>query len=188
MRFFPQFGAYFAGGWIPVLIYLLLLALLMNTMPRGVLARLYSRCRASMAHTAGEILSKCAFLANALIISFARLDTDSALFAAGVTAFALGEIVFVVSVYNYRSVPPDQPATSGLYRFSRNPQIVATLLSLFGICCSVNALLPLVLLAIEAVFMHLKVLEEEKLCLRRYGRKYRLYMESTNRYLPASIY
>ncbi len=184
MSLLPLSGIYVAGGWIMISLYIIILALLMATTPKDVLARLYAHERTGRRHDAAETLCKGAFLVNALIICLARLAPDSHMFVIGIAAFASGEIAFIMAVIDYRYSPVDRPATRGLYKFSRNPQIVANLVSLGGICCTVNALLPFVVLAFEAVCMHLKVLEEEKVCLRRYGKEYLLYMERTSRYLP----
>jgi protein-S-isoprenylcysteine O-methyltransferase Ste14 len=70
----------------------------------------------------------------------------------------------------------DQPATRGLYRFSRHPQVMATMVIFLGICLMVVSPLAIAFLLLARVLEHNGILEEERLCLLHYGESYCIYM------------
>jgi len=78
----------------------------------------------------------------------------------------------------------DQLVTSGVYRWSRNPQNVGWMITLTGIALIGKSGSALVLLALFALFLHFYIVFIEEAFLEKiYGEAYRLYRTSTARYL-----
>jgi protein-S-isoprenylcysteine O-methyltransferase Ste14 len=77
----------------------------------------------------------------------------------------------------------DKPVTKGIYRISRNPAYFGCFLIYIsiGIACSSWVFL---LVAIGYItVMNILVDPEERMCLEKYGRAYREYMDRTPRWI-----
>ena len=117
------------------------------------------------------------------LIIFSPLKIGCAVFIPGIILYVLGLVGFVVALFNFKSAPPDQPITSGLYRISRNPQQLMFYISFIGICIAIGSWLALFVQIISSIFLHARILAEEKACIEQYGDSYRGYMERVPRYL-----
>jgi len=100
----------------------------------------------------------------------------------GLIVYAIGLAGLVVAMLNFKSTPPDQPVTKGIYKISRHPQIVALFVLFLGICVAIGSWLALFALVMSRLLQHFGILAEEEVCLRRYGESYRAYMEQVPRY------
>jgi len=89
----------------------------------------------------------------------------------------------VKALIDFRSVPPDQPVTHGIYRFSRHPQNIASSTVILGSTIAIGSWLALILFILARIFLHANLLAEEEICLKEYGEAYLRYMERTPRYL-----
>jgi len=96
--------------------------------------------------------------------------------------FALGLAGFVIALFNFKNAPLDQPVTRGLYRISRHPQQLMFFISFLGICVAIGSWLALFIQIVSSLFLHSRILAEEKACLERYGDSYRAYMKRVPRY------
>jgi len=96
--------------------------------------------------------------------------------------FALGLAGFVIALFNFKNAPLDQPVTRGLYRISRHPQQLMFFISFLGICVAIGSWLALFIQIVSSLFLHSRILAEEKACLERYGDSYRDYMKRVPRY------
>jgi protein-S-isoprenylcysteine O-methyltransferase Ste14 len=103
-------------------------------------------------------------------------------FAVGIALFAVGLLGFVVALLNFRDTPPDQPAEHGLYRWSRNPQVVGLIVASIGMCLAIGSGAALLTQSATMVFGHIRILAEEGTCLRQYGESYRASMQRVPRY------
>jgi protein-S-isoprenylcysteine O-methyltransferase Ste14 len=107
----------------------------------------------------------------------------------GVVSVVSGATIGVLGMTNFgsysRSVGQDtsQLITAGIYRWSRNPQIVGWFLVLFGISVAGRSGLALFLTGVFAVVLHsYTVRMEEPYLERMYGEEYRRYKMGTPRY------
>ena len=150
--------------------------------PKDVVARLYDKSgRAKRKKILIWIGSLLAFVYFALII-FTPLKIGSKVFTLGIFLYALGLAGFVIALINFKNTPLDQLATEGLYRISRHPQQLMFFISFLGICISIGSWLVLCIQIISSLFLHSRILAEEKVCLERYGDSYRDYMKRVPRY------
>lgn len=98
-----------------------------------------------------------------------------------------------VTVYGYFDLgientycSDDGLVTSGLYRYSRNPQYVASMLSFLGLAIAAGSMDVTVLSALAICVYSLMPLAEEPWLSRVYGASYELYKERTPRFFSLS--
>jgi len=80
-------------------------------------------------------------------------------------------------------VPPDKPFTKGLYRYSRHPIYLTTVLELIGVGISSASGLFLLLVLTLFISLNISIIAEERGCLKKYGDAYREYMSRTRRWI-----
>jgi protein-S-isoprenylcysteine O-methyltransferase Ste14 len=76
----------------------------------------------------------------------------------------------------------DGLVTGGLYRYSRNPQYIASIVGLIGLAIAANSILTIVLSAMMIGAYVLMALTEESWLEKHYGPSYRDYMLRTARF------
>lgn len=182
MELIPTLKLGWLNGWILIFLLYLTYIILLKIFPKDVVERLYDKSGRSKRHKVIIYTgSFFAFIYFGLII-FTPLKIDSAVFIPGIILYVFGLLGFVVALFNFRSAPLDQPTTSGLYRISRHPQQLMFFVTFIGICMAVGSWLALFTQIISSLFLHSRILAEEKACLDRYGDSYRGYMERVPRY------
>lgn len=182
MELIPALEIGWLNGWILLVLLYLIYGILLWAFPKDVVARLYDKSgrsgRQKVLICTGSLL---AFAYFALII-FTPLKIGANVFIPGIVLFALGLAGFVIALFNFKNTPLGQLATRGLYRISRHPQQLTFFISLFGICIAIGSWLALFIQIISSLFLHSRILAEEKACLERYGDSYKEYMKSVPRY------
>ena len=170
------------NGWILICLLYLMYGFLLWSFPKDVVARLYDKSgRTRRSKILIYLGSSLAFVYFVLII-FTPLRIGSRFFIPGIVIFALGLIGFVVALFNFKNSPADQPVTGGLYGISRHPQQLMFYISFLGICIATSSWLALFIQIISSLFLHSRILAEEKACLELYGDSYREYMKRVPRY------
>lgn len=182
MDWLPNLQLVWAGGWALMLFASAVQWGMLISMPREVFTRLFDRRDWDKKRMLLFRLGKLLALVCIILVLFSPIQTDSAFFIPGVVLYGLGLAGLVTSLLDYRNSPMDQPATRGLYRFSRHPQVMATTVIFFGICLMVASLPAIGFLILAKVLEHNGILEEERLCLHYYGETYRAYMQRVPRY------
>lgn len=178
----PHLQLVWAGGWVLMLFASVLQWGILLSMPRGVFTRLFDRRDWDKKRMLLFRLGKLMALVCIILVFFSPIQTGSPFFFPGVVLYGPGLAGLVLSLLDFRNTPNDQPATSGLYRFSRHPQVMATAVVFLGICLMVASLPAIILLLLARVLEHNGILEEERLCLNYYGETYRAYMKHVPRY------
>jgi protein-S-isoprenylcysteine O-methyltransferase Ste14 len=184
MALLPEFRVGWLNGWILLVVYGLVFGAVVWSFPRQVITRLYDKShwtrKQRVLTSIGKVLGSALFL----LLVFSPLRIGHAVFVVGTAVFALGLIGVVVALLNFRSAPPGQPATQGLYRVSRNPQSMMLALVFLGVCLTTGSWAALLLLAVVAVCYHFRIRAEERSCLAQYGDAYWDYTARVPRYLP----
>jgi protein-S-isoprenylcysteine O-methyltransferase Ste14 len=121
-------------------------------------------------------------------ISWRRIDTGSPLFIIAVVCVVagLGLLLFNMTWLGVGvsfGAKAEGLRTTGLYRFTRNPQIVTGSLFYIGIALLWPSWGGLVWLGIGAVILHIMVLTEEDHLRKAFGAEYEAYCARTPRYL-----
>ncbi|NOR82194.1 MAG: DUF1295 domain-containing protein [Ardenticatenales bacterium] len=182
MELFPELGLGWLNGWLPLGFLYLIFGILLAIFPKDVVKRLYDksgwRPRPRILRITGKLFAVVLF---GLIIFTPLKVGDNVLILGGIL-FALGLVGFAIALFNFKNTPFGQPVARGLYRVSRNPQILALSISLLGICIAAGSWVTTFLLVVTQLFSHARILSEEKSCLKQYGDSYRNYIKRVPRY------
>ncbi|NJE04697.1 isoprenylcysteine carboxylmethyltransferase family protein [Thermococcus sp. M36] len=108
----------------------------------------------------------------------------------GFMVIVVGFTIMLLGVLEFRSfkrmsgLNTSKLVTTGIYRYSRNPQNLGLFLIFLGISLRGRSLLALLLTAVFVIGFHAYVVELEEPYLERiFGEEYRRYKERTPRYL-----
>lgn len=101
----------------------------------------------------------------------------------GLLVYFLGMALLASSLKVIIKTPPDQPFTSGPYRFSRNPMYVAATAVFAGICLATANPVLAGYLAVIILTQHFMILAEERACRLKYGLPFESYLKRVPRYL-----
>jgi protein-S-isoprenylcysteine O-methyltransferase Ste14 len=182
MELVPALEIGLLNGWLLIVLLYLAYGVLLWFFPRDVVARLYDKSGRTKRHKyiihAGGLLASVLFI----LLIFTPLKIGSNIFILGIVLYALGLMGFVAALFNFKNTPHDRLATGGLYRISRNPQQVMFFITFIGICVAIGSWLALLIQVVSSLFLHTRILAEEKACQKRYGDSFREYMKSVPRY------
>jgi protein-S-isoprenylcysteine O-methyltransferase Ste14 len=82
------------------------------------------------------------------------------------------------------AIPPDRLVGTGLYRFMRNPMYLGHLIFLLGLVILLRSWAGCALFAIQAVWFHGRVLEDEARLSQLFGQSYVEYARRVPRWIP----
>ena len=111
------------------------------------------------------------------------LKLGSPVMIIGFVLVALGLAGLIKALFDFRSAPDDQPATEGIYRITRHPQIMAASLVLLGTTVAIGSWTGLIVFIISRILFDANLVAEEEICLRAFGSVYQEYMDQTPRYI-----
>jgi len=115
---------------------------------------------------------------------FVPLKLGTAWFYAGLPVYLVGLISYAMVWVGFATTPPDKPVISGIYRYSRNPMYLSTIILFVGVGIATASWVFLLLPAAYMITPLLGMAEaEEHHCLKVYGDAYREYMNRTPRWL-----
>jgi len=104
-------------------------------------------------------------------------------FYAGLTIFLLGLFVLTVASINFTVTPMNSPITKGMYRYSRHPLYLASLLIYLSAGIASASWIFLLIFIVQLVSIRIGAVREERYCLEKYGTAYREYMSKTPRWI-----
>lgn len=182
MELIPELRLGWINCWIPLSFLYLIFGILLITFPKDVVKKLYDKSGFSSRPKILIIIGKLLVFVCFILIIFTPLKLGDNVFILGSILFTFGLVVFIISLFNFKNTSIGQPVTKGLYKVSRNPQILMLSISLFGICISIGSWITIIILIITQLFSHLRILAEEKSCLEKYGDSYLSYMKIVPRY------
>ena len=114
---------------------------------------------------------------------FLPLELWTAWFYAGLAVYLLGIIISIAALVSVASAKPGEPFTTGVYRYSRHPISLGTLLPFIGVGIASASWLFLLLSAVLALISHFLAIIEEEATTRKFGDAYREYMKRTPRWV-----
>ena len=121
-------------------------------------------------------------IAYILMMIFTPLNFHSYAFLLGALIFFSGLFLEISALRSFRMAPLGQPVVAGPYRLSRNPQWVGLFLVLLGSAVAAGLWLFIAMVLVVGVIYHIQILDEEALCLEKFGENYRSYMKRIPRY------
>ena len=115
---------------------------------------------------------------------FLPLKLGTTWFYVGLTVYLLGMITYMIVMVNFATTPLEQePISKGVYRYSRHPMYLSSLIVVIGVGIASASWLILLLSALYMVFTVIAVPAEERFLLQQYGDAYREYMNRTPRWI-----
>ena len=115
---------------------------------------------------------------------FVPLKLGTVWFYAGLPIYLLGLVSYAMVWVGFATTPPDKPVTRGVYRYSRNPMYLSTIILFVGIGIATASWVFLLLPVVYMIMPLLRMVEaEERHCLKVYGDAYREYMKRTPRWI-----
>lgn len=177
-----EFNFSIENGWILSLIFLLISYVPMIFGGKGA-KRLVNF---SWMNKRGKVLSFIILMLFLLIVIlpiFNRITNNEISIIIGFILYAIGAIGIITSYINYFTTPLNQLIVRGMYRMSRNPIYVFTLISFIGIAVLCESFLLGFLFLIYSIIQHPIIKEEERFCENNFGEEYEIYKKHTRRYL-----
>ena len=105
-------------------------------------------------------------------------------FHVGLVIYLLGMTAYMIVMVNFATAPlQHEPITQGIYRYSRHPMYVTTLIMLIGVGIASASWLVLLLSALYMVFTVIAIPAEERFLLQQYREAYHEYMSKTPRWI-----
>jgi protein-S-isoprenylcysteine O-methyltransferase Ste14 len=178
MMLIPVFKIGVWNAWIPTT-FLLLFIMLSGLLPKDIGKRI----------TPGEEVKKVnrvmliVFFTMIIYAIFLPLKPGTIWFYAGLAVYLLGFIISTAALFSIAATKPGEPFTTGMYRYSRHPIAIGTLLPFIGVGIATASWLFLVLSAILMVISHFLAITEESATTKKFGDAYREYMKRTPRWI-----
>jgi len=117
-----------------------------------------------------------------IVVVFMPLNFITPYFKFGLAVFLLAFIAYIISLVNYATSVPQKPVTKGIYRFSRNPQQITTILMWIGVGLMTNCFLIMAVCLFQFISVYPTFRAQEVFCIEKYGDDYREYMKIAPRY------
>ena len=124
------------------------------------------------------------YLLSIIYSIFVPLRLGTVWFYAGLPVYLLGLVSYAMVWVGFATTPPDKPVTRGVYRYSRNPMYLSTIILFVGVGIATASWIFLLLPVVYMIMPLLRMVEaEERHCLKVYGDAYREYMKRTPRWI-----
>ena len=114
---------------------------------------------------------------------FLPLKLGMVWFYVGLVVYVLGFIISIAALFSIAATKPGESFTTGMYRYSRHPIALGTLLPFIGAGLASASWLILLLSVIMIVISHFLAMNEENATAKKFGDAYREYMERTPRWI-----
>jgi protein-S-isoprenylcysteine O-methyltransferase Ste14 len=114
---------------------------------------------------------------------FLPLQLGTRWFYVGLAIFLTGLVVLTIATVNFARTPMDVPVIRGIYHYSRHPLYLSSLLIYLSVGIASASWVFLLVFVVQAVFIRIAAVGEERYCLEKYGEAYREYIDRTPRWL-----
>jgi protein-S-isoprenylcysteine O-methyltransferase Ste14 len=82
------------------------------------------------------------------------------------------------------TVPPEHLVEDGIYAYTRNPMYLGHLIFMLGLAVTFWSWLALILFAVNAIWFHRRVLDDEAQLRKLFGTRYADYRARVKRWIP----
>jgi len=183
IEFIPKLELGWFNGWIFLMVHVVIQAIFILTCSKEVKVRLFDRGTGwTKTQKTFTLIGKIFGLINIILIIFSPLKFGSIEFIIGLIIFLIGITGLVISIINFKNALFDKPITTGLYKVSRNPQIVMVYIIFLGYTLLIGSWLSMSILLFSFVGQHFSLLGEEKRLTEQYGDSYLEYKKKVPRY------
>jgi protein-S-isoprenylcysteine O-methyltransferase Ste14 len=184
IEFFPKLELGWFNGWIFLMVHVVLQAIFILTCSKEVKVRLFDRGTGwTKTQKTFTLIGKVFGLINIILIILSPLKFGSIEFIIGLIIFLIGITGLVTSIINFKNAPFDKPIATGLYKVSRNPQIVMVYIIILGYTLLIGSWLSMIILIFSFMGQHFSLLGEERRLTEQYGDSYLEYKKKVPRYL-----
>jgi protein-S-isoprenylcysteine O-methyltransferase Ste14 len=189
LEFLPPLHLGVANAWLLLAVYFIGLTASALAFPEDKRKKLFLEPHYPRRHPRWVIIGigRIAAIAYVALTLFSPLRLGTVHAYIGIAIYLIGYAVVMISLQNYRQTPTNKLVTSGLYRFSRNPQWLGLVGVFVGTALAIGGWLHFLLLFVLASAYHFQILLEEEICRSMYGVSYNDYMERIPRYLSIKI-
>jgi len=182
MNFFPKLEFSLLNGWIFLVIFFLIFAITLKTCSKEVISRLYDDKGWTKKQYIFTKLAKLMGLVHSFLVIFTPINIISLDFLIGAIIYIFGTIGMTVALINFKKAPLNNPISSGLYKISRNPQLVMIYLVSLGNSFIISSWTAVIIVVISMIFSHFRILGEERRLFEQYGDLYLKYKKKVPRY------
>jgi len=183
LEFIPKLELGWFNGWIFLMVHVVLQAIFILTCSKEVKVRLFDRGTGwTKMQKTFTLIGKIFGLINIIIIILSPLKFGYIEFIIGLIIFLIGLTGLVISILNFKNAPFDKPITRGLYKVSRNPQIVMVYIIFLGYTLLIGSWLSMIILLFSFMGQHFSLLGEERRLTEQYGNSYLEYKKKVPRY------
>jgi protein-S-isoprenylcysteine O-methyltransferase Ste14 len=184
MEFFPTLELGWLNGWILLCLWFVIQGLSVVILSKDVRSRLFEfdRSNWSKGHRVSFASGKIIGVVFLIVAALTPLEFDTIEFFIGLGIYIIGLSGLFSAVHSFGSTPLDQPAATGLYKYSRHPQLVMLFIIGIGVAIALGSWILLLLRILSFGFEHAGVIAEEHECLKRFGESYKEYMKRVPRY------
>ncbi len=187
MSWAPAFELGLWNAWI-MMLYFPFQTLIMKAVDRLVgTGEIYKKMGDEALQQRGE---KSAYLIYLLVILvlmvysiFIPLKLGTMCFHAGILIYLVGLGMFLIALVNVSTTPLGQLFTRGMYRLSRHPLYLSSLVILAGVSLASASWVFLLLTGVIIIVQAYQATMEEKGCLVTYGAEYQEYMNRTPKWM-----
>lgn len=166
------------NAWI-FMVLLFLLIMLSGLLPKDIGKRITPAKEAKKTRNMMLIV----FFTLMIYSIFLPLKTGGIWFYAGLAVYILGLIISAAALFSIGATKPGDPFTTGIYRYSRHPISLGTLLSVIGVGIASASWLFLLLSAMMIVVSHILAISEERATAKKFGSVYNDYTAQTPRWI-----
>ena len=182
MEPFPALEIGLLNGWIFIAIFLFVFGIVLKTCPKDVIKRLYDNEGWTKNQYIFTKLTKICGLIHIILLIFTPIIIGSIEFIIGIIIFSIGTIGMVIALSNFKRAILNKPITSGLYKISRNPQILMLDLVSLGTSLMIGSWMAVIVVFISIIFSHFRIMGEEKRLTEQYEESYLQYKKKVPRY------
>ncbi|MBU2510050.1 isoprenylcysteine carboxylmethyltransferase family protein [bacterium] len=114
---------------------------------------------------------------------FVKINMDSIAAMIGISLFLLALVFYTSALKSFANTSINLPVTSGIYRYSRHPMQVFSLIMWIGVGIATGSWIILAVCFCQPFLAYRFMASQEQFCLEKYGQTYQAYMQKTPRYL-----
>jgi protein-S-isoprenylcysteine O-methyltransferase Ste14 len=178
MSLIPAFEIGVWNAWIPTTL-LFLFIMLTGLMPKDIGKRITPVREVKKVSNFMMIV----FFTMIIYSVFLPLKLGTAWFFIGLAVYITGYIISFAALFSIAATKPGEPFTTCMYRYSRHPLVLGTLLPMAGAGIASASWFFLLLSVILTVISRFSVIIEERATTMKFGDTYKKYMTGTPRWI-----
>ena len=104
-------------------------------------------------------------------------------FYIGTIIYFIGMILSVYAMYSFSKVELSKPVITGVFKITRNPMQVMSMIMWVGIGIASGSLILIICAVLVGIVSYPTFRAQERFCIEKYGEEYSEYMKTTSRYI-----